>query len=131
MFFLIILNSLFTDSLHFLSIFTHGHGFIQLFFNVMNRIKINNQVQLGLLIRSYLIQLILSCCKITIMLLNQNFSQVVKLSLIALGCCHTDASLFTYSNTFSQLKILNWMDLGKRKKFPDENEHGDWIKWIH
>ena len=73
LFFLIILNSLFTDSLHFSSVFTHGHGFIQLFFNVMNRIKIINQVQLGLLIRSYLIQLILSCRKITIMLLNQNF----------------------------------------------------------
>ena len=40
--FLIILNLLFTDSLHFLSVFTHG--FIQLFFNVMNRIKIINQV---------------------------------------------------------------------------------------
>ena len=39
---LIILNSLFTDSLHFLSVFTHG--LIQLFFNVMNRIKIINQV---------------------------------------------------------------------------------------
>ena len=38
----IILNSLFTDSLHFPSIFTHG--FIQLFFKVMNRIKITNQV---------------------------------------------------------------------------------------
>ena len=36
--FLIILNSLFTDSLHFISVFTNG--FIQLFFNVMNRIKI-------------------------------------------------------------------------------------------
>ena len=40
--FLIILNLLFTDSLHFPSVFTHG--FIQLFFNVMNRIKIINQV---------------------------------------------------------------------------------------
>ena len=39
--FLIILNSLFTDSLHFISVFTNG--FIQLFFNVMNRIKIINQ----------------------------------------------------------------------------------------
>ena len=36
--FLIILNSLFTDSSHFPSIFTHGC--IQLFFNVMNGIKI-------------------------------------------------------------------------------------------
>ena len=43
--FLIILNSLITDLLHFLSVFTHG--FIQLFFNVMNRIKIINQVQLA------------------------------------------------------------------------------------
>ena len=34
---LIILNSLFTDSLHFPSVITHG--FIELFFNVMNRIK--------------------------------------------------------------------------------------------
>ena len=40
--FLIILNSLFTDSSHFPSVFTHG--FIQLFFNAMNRIKIINQV---------------------------------------------------------------------------------------
>ena len=39
-FFAIILNSLFTDSLHFPSVFTHG--FIQLFVNVMNRMKINN-----------------------------------------------------------------------------------------
>ena len=45
--FLIILNSLFIDSLHFSSVFTHG--FIQLFFNVMNRIKIINQVWLGLI----------------------------------------------------------------------------------
>ena len=44
---LIILNSLFTDSSHFPSVFTHG--FIQLFFNAMNRIKIINQVWLGLL----------------------------------------------------------------------------------
>ena len=44
--FLIILNSLFTDSLHLASVFTHG--FIQLFFNVMNWIKIINQVWLGL-----------------------------------------------------------------------------------
>ena len=48
--FLIILNLLFTDSLHFPSVFTHG--FIQLFFNVMNRIKIINQVWLGLIFRS-------------------------------------------------------------------------------
>ena len=47
--FLIILNSLFTYSLHFPSVFTHG--FIQLFFNVMNWIKIINQVWLGLLSR--------------------------------------------------------------------------------
>ena len=40
--FLTNLNSLFTDSTHFPSVFTHG--FIQLFFNVMNRIKIINQV---------------------------------------------------------------------------------------
>ena len=40
--FLTILNSLFNDSLHFLSVFTHG--FIQLFFNVMNQINIINQV---------------------------------------------------------------------------------------
>ena len=40
--FLIILNSLFTDSLHFPSVFTQR--FIELFFNVMNRIKIINQV---------------------------------------------------------------------------------------
>ena len=39
---LIILSSLFTDSLHFPSVFTHG--FIQLFFNVMNPIKIINPV---------------------------------------------------------------------------------------
>ena len=45
--FLIILNSLFTESLHFPSVFTNG--FIQLFFNAMNRIKIINQVWLGLL----------------------------------------------------------------------------------
>ena len=46
--FLIILNSLFTDSLHFPTVFTHG--FIQSFFNVaMNRMKIINQVLLGLL----------------------------------------------------------------------------------
>ena len=44
--FSIVLNSLFTDSLHFLSVFTHG--FVQSFFNVMNRIKIINQVWLGL-----------------------------------------------------------------------------------
>ena len=44
--FLFILDSLFTDSLNFLSVFTHG--FIQLFFNVMNRIKIINQVWLEL-----------------------------------------------------------------------------------
>ena len=48
MFFLIILNSLFTDSLHFPSAFIHG--LIQLFFNVMNRIKIINQVWLGLIL---------------------------------------------------------------------------------
>ena len=42
----IVLNSLFTDSLHFLSVFTHG--FVQSFFNVMNRIKIINQVWLVL-----------------------------------------------------------------------------------
>ena len=47
MLFLIILNSLFTDSLHFLSVFTHG--FIQLFFNVMNQIKTINQVWLGVI----------------------------------------------------------------------------------
>ena len=46
--FLIILNSLFTDSIHFPSAF--AHGFIQLFFNVMNRTKIINQVWSGLLI---------------------------------------------------------------------------------
>ena len=46
LFFLIILNSLFTDLLHFLSVFTHR--FIQLLFNVMNRIKIINQVWLGM-----------------------------------------------------------------------------------
>ena len=40
--FLIILNSLFADLLHSPSVFTHG--FIQLFFNVMNCIKIINQV---------------------------------------------------------------------------------------
>ena len=40
--FLIILNSLFTDSLHFRSVLIHG--FIQLFFNVMIQIKITNQV---------------------------------------------------------------------------------------
>ena len=40
--FLIVLNSFFNDSLHFPSVFTHG--LIQLFFNVMNRIKIINQV---------------------------------------------------------------------------------------
>ena len=46
--FLIILNSLFTDSSDFPSVFTHG--FIQLLFNIaMNRIKIINQVWLGLL----------------------------------------------------------------------------------
>ena len=39
--FLDILNSLFTYSLHFPSVFTHG--FIQLFFNAMNPIKIINQ----------------------------------------------------------------------------------------
>ena len=43
---LIILN-LFTDSLHFPSVFIHG--LIQLFFNVINRIKIINQVWLGLI----------------------------------------------------------------------------------
>ena len=42
----IILNSLFTDSLHCPSVFTHE--FIQLFVNVMNRIKIIKQVWLGL-----------------------------------------------------------------------------------
>ena len=41
------LESFFTDSLHFPSLFTHG--FIQLLFNVMNRIKIINQVWLGLM----------------------------------------------------------------------------------
>ena len=46
--FLITLNSLFTDSLHFFSVFTHG--FIQFFFNVMNRIKIIIKVWLGLII---------------------------------------------------------------------------------
>ena len=40
--FLIILNSLFTDPLHCLSVLTHG--FIELFFNVMNRIEIINQL---------------------------------------------------------------------------------------
>ena len=44
----IILNSLLTDSLQFPPAFTHG--FIQLFFNVMNRIKIINQVWLWLLL---------------------------------------------------------------------------------
>ena len=44
--FSIVLNSLFTDSLHFLSVFTHG--FVQSFCNVMNRIKIINQVWLVL-----------------------------------------------------------------------------------
>ena len=46
-YFLLILNSLFIDSLHFPSIFTHR--VIQLFFNIMNRIKIINQVWLGLI----------------------------------------------------------------------------------
>ena len=41
-FFLIVLNKLFTDSLHLHPVFKHG--FIQLVFNVMNRIKIINQV---------------------------------------------------------------------------------------
>ena len=36
-----------TDSLHFSSV--SPHGFTQLIFNVMNRIKIINQVLLGLL----------------------------------------------------------------------------------
>ena len=44
--FSIVLNSLFTDSLHFLSVFTHR--LVQSFFNVMNRIKIINQMWLGL-----------------------------------------------------------------------------------
>ena len=39
---LVILNSLFANLLHFPSVFTHG--FIQLFFNVMDQIKIINQV---------------------------------------------------------------------------------------
>ena len=47
--FIIILNSLFTDTLHFLSVISYG--FIQLFFNVMSQIKIINQVWLGLLER--------------------------------------------------------------------------------
>ena len=42
--FLIISNSLFTDSLHFPYVFTRG--LIQLFFSVMNQIKIINQVWL-------------------------------------------------------------------------------------
>ena len=46
--FLIILNSLFTDSLNFPSVFVHG--LIQLLFNVMNPIKIINQVWLGLIL---------------------------------------------------------------------------------
>ena len=45
--FLIILHLLFTDSLQFISVFTHE--FIQLFINIRNRIKIINQVWLGLL----------------------------------------------------------------------------------
>ena len=48
--FLIILNSLFTDSLHLPFVFKRA--FIQLFFNVINRIKIINQVWLGLLSRA-------------------------------------------------------------------------------
>ena len=44
---LIILNSLVTDSLHFPSVFING--LIQLFFNVMDRIKIINQMWLGLM----------------------------------------------------------------------------------
>ena len=47
--FFIILNSSFTESLHFPSVFTHG--FIQLLFNVMNWIKIITQAWLGLLCR--------------------------------------------------------------------------------
>ena len=47
--FIIILNLLFTDTLHFLSVISYG--FIQLFFNVMSQIKIINQVWLGLLER--------------------------------------------------------------------------------
>ena len=47
--FIIILNSLFTDTLHFLSVISYW--FIQLFFNVMSQIKIINQVWLGLLER--------------------------------------------------------------------------------
>ena len=46
--FLVILNSLFTDSLHFPSVFIHG--LIQLFFNVQNRIKIITKVRLGLIL---------------------------------------------------------------------------------
>ena len=48
MLFLVILNSLFTDSLHFPSVFIHG--LIQLFFNVKNRIKIITKVRLGLIL---------------------------------------------------------------------------------
>ena len=47
MLFLNILKSLFTESLHFPSVFTQE--FFQLFFNVMNRIKIINQAWLELI----------------------------------------------------------------------------------
>ena len=69
--FLIILNSLFTDSLYFPSFSTHG--FIQLFFNLMNRIKIINQVWLGLF-RDIFVQLYTQEYKAT-------RKQVVKLQL--------------------------------------------------
>ena len=49
--FLIFLNSLITDSLHFPFIFTHG--FIPLLFNVINRIKIIIRVWHGLLLHEY------------------------------------------------------------------------------
>ena len=59
----IILNLLFTDSLHFPYVFTHG--FIKLFFNVMNQIKIINQVLLGLLyniLRLFMLMIRRVCC---------------------------------------------------------------------
>ena len=74
--FLVILNSLFNDSLYFPFVFTHA--FIQLIFNVMNRIKIINQGWLELFIKLSYIKRVLH--------LQSNFIEFT----LRLGCSHVN-----------------------------------------
>ena len=86
--FLIILNSLFIDSLHFPSVFTYG--FIQLLFDVMNQIKIINQVLwLGLI-----------CVNVVVRVIGLRNSQLLEIKhrLWKLIFVRTSADLFLLGN---------------------------------